>query len=627
MTTYIRPSCCSNDAIRIDSPQSSVMEDTTCCTTGTCNAPTTTVTRCTTCKTTPCSCRTTTTKKTCSCSSQPTLVQITEQQHCAPQYIQVPGNLFVKNTATFVMPACGETVTIFIENARRLSVGAYLFAQTVGYLKISTIVDDCTIKAELTQEICDNNCNIASPGSSVAGCTEFIITALGCTSATGGGILSLTPCLTTCFYSPAEEGTVTIGVSYIGNMVSGSVVTIGGYNYTVVTIVNSETIVIRNDGEGAPTNTYFDCDDECNYPITVVTNPSPCENDPVTSGVIVVCDGSEQTTLQGNIDNQIPVWDNDLQKFVLEVLEQNTIDCTTLTACLILDPAFPTATHIIEVADSSIFEKVEYEQFENLLIYINGDPFTVVEVIDGTHVRVKPFFSFVDIIEYEVGDVVCIADCCEQCKPVIETMGRYGGQEGEPSEELIVLQDLGISIPDGVSVRNYYTGVGLPTPAATTDATIAPPTDDGLYDIAYRNDGACKKYFELTSNCACVLDIPTGVLANIEFRTGNSDGDTQSFAAIPVIGNDDMGIADPADVGFVSAEQPGNLFQSSLKDLNTYKCMLYDRDFVDPAETIHFYGHIRLTFKNTTGAPVAANFEANIRAWYKAWDFELGPDI
>lgn len=622
MSTSYRPECTTcNTSVQVSA-------DSSVCSSDTCQVPITS-TCCQTCLNSPCTCQVAVrqvwippTSQRCTTTCVP-VAAITDQTHCESTSCSCNSNLYVTNSSTFTVPACGETATMYIAGARRVPVGTYLYADSVGYLKVTTIIDDCSLKVELTQEVCDAECNVASPGSTIAACTKFIVTALGC-GVLSSGTFSLNPCLTTCFYSPASGESVTIGVSSVGNIVTGSIVSIGGYQYTVVTVIDSETITIRNDGDGAPTNTYFDCDDNCNYPVTVVTSPSPCDNDPVSEGLIVVCDGATQTTLEGSIDNQIPVWNNERGVFELEVLDQSTIDCTTLTCCLILDPAASPQEYLIEVADSSIFSQAQYQQFGNLLIYIDGDPFIILDIVDPTHIRVQPFFEVTVITEYADGAVICIADCCEQCIPVVETMSRTSDEE-TPNEILIVVQELGFSIPAGVSVRNYYTFGVPPAPTATTDASIPPPTDEGLFDIYYKNEGACTKYFELTSNWACVLDIPTDVFANVEYRTGNSDGDTQSFCAIPMIGNDNMGIADPEDVGYVDANQPGNLMQSSLKDLNTYKAMLYDRDFVDVGEEIRFYGHIRMTFNNTTGAPAAANFEANIRAWYKAWNYMLGP--
>lgn len=659
--TYIKPYCSDcNTSVTVASPQSTVNE-TTCCNT----PPTTQV--CSSCKklpqnctckyvldpcspaggkvvckcTTPnCTCVQKTTPcvqkpATCGCT-QPTLTRpnyypnrcscvtqsICDENHCQDQACSCATKFYVTSKSSFTMPDCGNNGELFLDSSEGLFVGAILFAQSYGYLTVMDVRDcgSVIVKNECL------SCNSIDPADPIPEGTVFGVGIPSCSSgssSTQDGVY-----LAADFIIPQVgiDCCVQMKVTRLGNITTNSVISVNGYQYTVQSVTDTETIVVCNEGLGGTAGTVIKADPNCDgiydYPIDVISAPSPCSQDPVTSGQVVVCDGTELTTIQGILDGQILVWNEGLGKFVLEVLNSETIDCTTLTSCLILDPENIDQTYVINVADSSIFEKPEYDQFQNLLIYINGDPFTLVDIISSTQIRVSPFFEVTEVKEYAANVTICIAECCAQCRPTVETLGRFGGTEGEPVEILVPQNDPGFTIPDGISVRNYFVLGG----AGTTNPLLYDPTEEGLWMIDYTNEGQCKKYFELKSNIEMVLHMPTGVLGNAEYRIHNSRGSTQAFYGAPLIGNDATYIADPDDVG----GQTGNLSIAGppiYKDLNTLKGVVFDRDFIDPGENVKFYGHIRLTFVNTTGQEQTCDFTSGMRVWYTAWDYELGPEF
>ena len=522
-------------------------------------------------------------------------------------------NLFVETTASFNMPACDGEGSMFVDDASRLYVGAILYADGVGYLEVTAIIDATEITVKNNCPECD--LHVLDPGNPVVSGTEFGVGIPFCGSA--GSTEYTGPMLDSDYFIPAVGACVLIAVTSIEGLAIGDTIAIGSNRYTINDIPNVTTLEICNDGDGGSPGTLVekdaDGDGVLNFPILRISSINPCAEPPVDEGRLIVCStGSTQNVMEGTIDNQVPAWVDANGQFELKVI-QGLTTCVTLVCCLNLDPdADECDEYLIDVLpDTDDFDAALTPLLPNpLKITIDGDPFCVTEVVDSNTLRVIPAFEVTVIVQYAEGAVVCIDECCNQCVPHILTMDdSFASNSCEPE----------ILIGTGIITMAAATGIDTDTfPASLGDNNECGGEvgADYLWQLDVLNDQCCdcRKYFEITSNFECAVDnADPDTFINVEFRILKilPAATTQSFAAFP--------FTSPRPV-IVPANACDLL--PNFQTINTYKGTVYDRGFIDPGETARFVGHIRIVTENNSQIEVGYNFAADWRVWVKVWNYD-----
>lgn len=182
------------------------------------------------------------------------------------------------------MPACGETVSIYFLGVRVLTVGSFLWNETIGYLEVTAFNNQTGLAILL------NNCNEdnASAGTTIPSCTCFVVV----DPPTESEINPFVPYVAEDFTAPDVGDCVTITVTNVAGLSEGDTITIGTAIYTLDTIVSGTTIIICNDGDGFPVGTVVEARNsagQLQYPISVSTNC--CES------MLVVMDSAETDAL------------------------------------------------------------------------------------------------------------------------------------------------------------------------------------------------------------------------------------------------------------------------------------------------------------------------------------------
>lgn len=520
------------------------------------------------------------------------------------------------------MPACDDTGSIFVDDASRLAPGTVLYAEGVGFLTVVQIVDACEVVVRNDCPNCD--LHVLDPGQPVAEGTLFVTGIPVCVDVADSSYLG--PRLASDYFIPAVSNCVQVAVTSIEGLAIGDTVSINNNRYVIDDIPDTESIVICNEGEGGSPGTLVEADPNSDgifdYPILRISTANPCTEDPVDAGKLIVCEGSVEKRLEGSIDNQVPAWNKDDEEFQLKVISGLAL-CVTLDSCLIVDPeADACQDYLIEVAPDTtrLAEELAKVTPNPLRISIEGVAFCMTEVVNSTTIRVIPDHDVVEIETYDTGDVLCVADCCEQCTPTIQTLDKWyccstpDGYchecEGEACE---LLMTTGVqvfsSVPDGITVITF------PSSLAANGYSGFEEDAESFWKFDYINEGCCdcRKYVEITSNFEVGIDLPADVFANVELRILKTSvpQNSQAFAAQPFVGG---------RAPILSGIEDHDLLPS-LQTINSWKGVVYDRDFVGSGETGTYKGHIRIVIENTTGGPVDIGFLANWRVWLKAWDW------
>lgn len=548
---------------------------------------------------------------TTACSSGEPCAQTESSCEAAEQDCCTNCNLFVETVQSFNMPACNGEGSMFVDDASRLYVGAILYAEGVGYLEVTAIIDATEITVK-------NNCpecttHVLDPGNPVASGTQFGVGIPFCASE--GDVEFLGPMLDSDYFIPNVGACVLIAVTNIDGLAIGDVVSIDSNRYRINDIPTTTSIEICNDGDGGTPGVLVEKDPDgdgvLNFPVIRISSVNPCTETPVDEGRLIVCStGSTQAVMEGTIENQVPAWVPANTQFELRVM-QNLAVCVSLVCCLNLDPeADECDEYLIDVTpDTDDFDEALNRLLPNpLQITIDGDPFCVTEVVDSNTLRVIPSFEVVEVVQYGEGAVVCIAECCLQCVPHILTMDDSSGDHG--CEEEILLTTTVLPLTASVGIKTW-----------TFPASLAENTQTGfeegaayLWQLDLANEGCCdcRKYIEIASNFECLVDIDDpDLFVNVEFRILKllPVANSQSFAAMPFVSPRSQITAQPTDL--ISAWQT----------INTYKGTAFDRGFIEPNETARFVGHIRIVAENNSGAPVGFLFGASWRIWPKLWNF------
>lgn len=301
----------------------------------------------------------------------------------------------------FVWPASGETVTLKVSGVDRLSIGTLLWNPSAGYLHVESFDYE-------HQEIIAKNegeaCNTYVGGESLPECTDFIPGPAPCPQGTPP--LPNVPYLAADFISIADGDCALASVTNIFGLTLNDIVSVNGYEYRVGNIIDSDTIQLCNDGDGAPIGTVIfwdeDGDEQPNIPLFVVSSENPCSRSEVNVGKLLVCDpGEVSRPMLGSVSGQIPVWNQLTQRFELKNLSAPFQSCVSLTADLTVDPLH-VGSYIVLVTSTANFTALGTVTIEGLL-------YTVNSVDDATTMHITPLITPVAVHTYPTGTAVCVA--------------------------------------------------------------------------------------------------------------------------------------------------------------------------------------------------------------------------
>lgn len=483
----------------------------------------------------------------------------------------------VKTTDAFNFPAVGQTAEVKLVNTTSLIPGQILWNQGIGRLHVVSY-DAETRKVVLTNlgDSCTEN--PAAVGQLIPSCTEF---AVGVPECNGGGVGAVTagPFLAADFVAPGNGNCQTAKVTSIIGLAINDIVSIASFLYRIDQIIDTETIVLCDEGDGAPLGQVIEwdpnCDDVPDVPILPISGDNPCSKPPVNMGQLVICDGSSQlTTMAGSQTGQVPVWDQEQEKFVLITLNL-TDQCTFLTACFTVDIG-DDGPYLVTVDDTSIFEVGQQ-------VRIDGDLFTIDSIEDGTHMRLVPDVTPIAIKEYAVGLQVCLRDCCEFLPEQVEPL-------------------LDECFPPGIvqhfAAINFFDAVVPPADiiGGMADQFFNNPSNDFLV-AAYTNNTPCRQLVECDITIVQSVSFSNAnTFALSEFQLGN-DTDINSILprVIHYFDSSQESIQNLPPIGFFQAAAPDG---SGWEWMNTFTGHTRRSEFVDPLGTVNFRGRHRISFSS-----------------------------
>ena len=312
----------------------------------------------------------------------------------------------VKTTTPFNVPKFDNEVEIGLENVVSVAPGAILWNLKVGGLTVKSY------NAE-TKTVIAKPANInVDFGSLVVAGTEFTI-GIPNIGTDGKADYLDSPYLAADFISPAPGSCQEASVTSVSGLGINNKVSVSGYVYRIGAIVNKSTLRLCNDGDGAEAGVVIRFDPEdCGEPSVplIVYETNPCEATPVSTGNIVVCKDNGLTTIKGEADGQILRWNNNHKRWELvnAYLDEN---CTYLTTCFTVDTL--DQAYVATVKNTAIFN------VDNKVL-IDDVKFIIDEIVDSTHLKLKPETTFTEITTYPVGTNVCLESCCAWVPKVLE---------------------------------------------------------------------------------------------------------------------------------------------------------------------------------------------------------------
>lgn len=480
----------------------------------------------------------------------------------------------VKTSCAFNFPAVGAQAEVQLVNVISLIPGQILWAQGIGRLHVVSY-DALTRKVVLTNlgDSCTDN--PAAAGELIPSCTEFAVGIPECNSGGAGSAITAGPFLAADLTSPGNGNCTTVKVTTIVGLAVNDIVSIATFQYRIDQIIDTETIVLCDDGDGAPLGQVIEwdanCDDVPDVPILPISGDNPCSKAPVASGVLVVCVNGQQVILNGSQTGQVPVWDEEQGKFVLVNFNLNE-QCTFLTACFTVDIG-DDGPYLVTVNDTSLF--VVGQQ-----VRIDGDLFTIDSIEDATHMRLIPDTTPVAIKEYDEGEQVCLRDCCEFLPQQVERIG-----------ELILispninLQSNKFNIEAGM-VDRYYVN-----------------SDNDIALALHTNNSSFRQFVELDLSISQGVTLNGGNVALSELQVGinqpSVDNNSLQPRALAYFDSNNVGAGAPP-AGFYNTD-------SGVTPLNISSQGVIRGEFLDPGETVEFVGRHMIAFGNTGGNNPPAN--------------------
>ena len=393
----------------------------------------------------------------------------------------------VKATTPFNVPKIGNKVEVKLDNVKSVLPGSILWNQKVGGLSV------VSFDAE-TQTVIVTPANInVDAGSLVPNGTEFNV-----------GIPAIdindtkeyldSPYLAADFISPEVGECQNASVTSVSGLTINDKVSVAGYVYKVGAIVNKSTLRLCNEGDGAAGGVVIAFDPEdCGEPSVpvIVYETSPCEATPVQTGQVVVCNNNSLTTLAGEADGQMLRWNNNHKRWELvnAYIDEN---CSYLTTCFTVDTL--DQSYVATVKTTSIFNKGNK-------VIIEDTKFTIEEVVDSTHLKLKPEETFTEIVTYPAGTNICLESCCAWVPGLLEETVLDPGWIPEGVRNVSIT-------PDNIDIYNLYAGH-----AFTSSYTGPTPVETTLPDITASNSS-----FERQTATFNIVNYNTKYALNVRIR-------------------------------------------------------------------------------------------------------------
>ena len=252
---------------------------------------------------------------------------------------------------SWVMPAIGESVQLKLNNVTDILPGAILWNPSVGHLHVVNYNATTGYVLAINRGGDDNA--EGGPTFPTGLCFQVGFPVECDCSADWTG-----PCLAADFTSPNVGDTAQVALTTVTGLYPYDTIDIGGYMYKITEILDADSIVVKNEGQGAPVGTVIKADPNCSgrpcqVKITVVNNDNACAKDPVKEGLVLVCNDGTPKPIAGEATGQVLGWDNDAG--IWKLVNAGISDkCTFTTKCSVtLDPLV--TTYIIYVDNPSIF--------------------------------------------------------------------------------------------------------------------------------------------------------------------------------------------------------------------------------------------------------------------------------
>jgi len=324
----------------------------------------------------------------------------------------------LKSLSAFAMPACGASLRVVFDNVCDVPIGAWIWAQGIGFLEILTF-NPYTGEIEVRNP-CPEGCDQAPAGTPIPACTIFVVTAPLCVPAINSGLdcVRLTADFTAPPVVPAIGSCILISVSSVTGLVVGKNVAITTGIYRIDAINSATSITICNDGAGLPPGTPVIAQDGAgNFIVCVILiDTNPCTFPDILEGKPLACLNGIAQPLVGTESGQILVYDDTSGNSSFKTLGIPVLDCTTLITCLTLDPLLPPGTsYIVEVVSTAAYSVTQ-------LVLILGRVFEITSIVNGTQMYIKPLPDPVVIETFPAGSQLCSADCCTQLQTQLDNI-------------------------------------------------------------------------------------------------------------------------------------------------------------------------------------------------------------
>jgi hypothetical protein len=496
----------------------------------------------------------------------------------------------IKSTSSFNVPNVGGTVEVSFANVSSLIPGQIVWNQGVGRLYVNSW-DPVTRKAILTNLGDSCSPNALSPGELVPSCTEFAAGPPECDSGIGGGATT-GPFLAADFIAPGNGACSTASVTTITGLALNDIVSVAGFLYRIDQIPDTETIVLCDDGDGAPIGTVvsWDPNDDTvpDVPVIPVSGDSPCAKTPINCGKLVICDDTgQQTTLAGAITGQVPTYDAAQEKFVLTTLNLSD-QCTFLTACFNVDIG-DDGPYLVQVDDSSLFGIADQ-------VTIDGDDFTVDSIPDPTHLRLIPLITPPAIKLYDEGEQVCLRNCCEYLPEKVAELCEIHDDPCYPDG---ILQSISSPLINILDVVLPPASIVIPS----NDRYFQNPLNDTAPFIeSYTNNTECQQYVECEITVLQSVVMQSGpapeTKAYSEVQLGTATDTTSLLPRVAAYFADLREAAGTVPVGFFQEALPGG---SGWNWMNVKTGFTKRHEIVAPGATIDFHFRHRIMFNGNPG--------------------------
>lgn len=327
----------------------------------------------------------------------------------------------------FVWPALNQTVTLNVEGVDRLSAGTLLWNSAGGYLQVQNF--DFTNQQVIAKNT-GISCNTYQGGETLDAMTDFVVGPPVCPGSNTP--LPNAPYLAADFTGPANGNCQVTALTNVAGLAINDIVSLNNYQYRVGSVIDSETVSLCNDGEGAPVGTVIRWDTNNDgipdTPLIKISAENPCVRTGINSGVILVCDGSSPSLtkpLVGGFDGQFPVWNTAAQKFLLKHYPGNLDSCEFLTQSLTVDPAH-VGSYVILIPDTTGI-------LANQILNIQDAQYIVVSNDSSTQLHVVPVATPGSVYTYPIGTPVCgNGNATEDDNCAILTQGFTAGTSTGP---------------------------------------------------------------------------------------------------------------------------------------------------------------------------------------------------